>query len=210
LQHISDYIILEQVVSLHHTFSIVLPLRSVSHVETIVFHILQDNIVKIHEDLANLQNQLSDEGMTNPAIPIVENLNRMIEDMDGIEFLRNIFQIFEKLLPTTSGALPLNTIQGEISIPPPTIVAYIPTYMNSKVTTTIQPTSSVIPSLRVSTSISNPFVVFHIIFPTTSLPTRIPFTCPSYTYTLPPYSPTSQNTNNDPLINHLMQMVTSL
>jgi hypothetical protein len=88
-------------------------------------------------------------------------------------------------------------------------MAYIPTYMGSKMKIIIQPTSSVIPSLGVSDGISNPFLASHVICPTTSLHKIIPLTCPSYTYTLPPYSPTSQNKINDPLINHVMQTIAS-
>lgn len=74
--------------------------------------------------------------------------------------VHNIAQIFGKIFPsTTSGALPLNTtqIQGWISITPPTIVSSISTYTNSKVTTTMLPTSNVIPSLGASNSIPNTF-----------------------------------------------------
>jgi hypothetical protein len=75
---------------------------------------------------------------------------------------------------------------------------------------TMQPTSSVIPSLGVSTSISNRFVASHIIFPTHLLLASIPLTFPSYMYTPQPYSSPSQNTRNDPLINHLMQTIMPL
>jgi hypothetical protein len=37
-----------------HTFSTTLPSSSVSHVETMVSIIFQDNIVKIHEDISSL------------------------------------------------------------------------------------------------------------------------------------------------------------
>jgi hypothetical protein len=43
-----------------HTFSTSLPLSSVPHVEKMVANIMQENIVKIHEDLEKLQNQLSE------------------------------------------------------------------------------------------------------------------------------------------------------
>jgi hypothetical protein len=101
-------------------------------------------------------------------------------------------------------------IQGGISIPHPTSIASIPTYTNPKVTTTWKPTSSVIPSLGVSASIPNTFVASHIISPTTLPPISILLTFPSQTYTSSPYSHPSQNTSNDPLINHLMQISTSL
>jgi hypothetical protein len=122
----------------------------------------------------------------------------------------NLAQIFGKIIPKTTGALPLNTIQGIISIPPPTMVTSIPTYTNYKVKTTMKHTSSLIPSLRVSSSIYNPFVASHIICPTTSPPTIIPLTCPSYAHTPQPYSPPSKNISNDPLLNHLVQTMTSL
>jgi hypothetical protein len=56
-----------------------------THVETIVFDIPLDSIVKTHEDLANLQNQLIDEYMLNPSISLIYNINHILEDEDGIE-----------------------------------------------------------------------------------------------------------------------------
>lgn len=113
----------------------------------------------------------------------------MIEDQDGIEVVCNVDKIFVKHIPRASGAIQSNTSQGRTSIPPPTTISSIPTHKISKVTTTILPASSLIPSLGIFIIISNPFVASHIICPITSLPRRTPLTCPSYTYTLPPYSP---------------------
>jgi hypothetical protein len=74
----------------------------------------------------------------------------------------------------------------------------------------MQPTSNVLCFLGVSTSIPNTFVGSHVISPTTLTPIKITFTCPSYTYTPPTYSPPTQNTSNEPLINHVMQTISSL
>jgi hypothetical protein len=141
--------------AMDHTFIIDLPLSSMSHVETMVVDIPQDNIVKIHEDLANQKNQLSDEDMSKPDIPIIENLHHMIQDMDGMEVTHNIAQIFEFFFPTTSTTFSLNISLGGISIPPPITMASIPTYKNPN-KTTFQPTNNIIPSLGVFTRIFNP------------------------------------------------------
>jgi hypothetical protein len=95
-------------------------------------------------------------------------------------------------------------------MPPPMVFSFIPTYMNPKVTTTMQPTSSVIPSLGISASISNTFMPSHIIYPTTLPPIIIPLTFPLYTHTPLPFSPPSRHTRNDSLINHLIQTIVSL
>jgi hypothetical protein len=78
-----------------HAFSTSFPLSSMSHVEIIFFYIPQDNIIKIHEDLANLQNQLIDKDMSNLTIPLIYNIHHMLKDEDGIQFVYNLAQIFE-------------------------------------------------------------------------------------------------------------------
>jgi hypothetical protein len=66
-----------------YTFSTSLPSSSASHVETMTDDILQDNIVKIHEDLANVKTPLGDEDMSYLVVPIIDSLHCMIEDIHG-------------------------------------------------------------------------------------------------------------------------------
>jgi hypothetical protein len=91
------------------TFSTYFPSSSVSNVEKFISHMPQEDIIKIHEELENLQNQLSDEEISNNAIPIIDSIHPMLEDEDGIEVACNLAQIFGNILPKTSGVLPLNT-----------------------------------------------------------------------------------------------------
>lgn len=121
----------------------------------------------------------------------------------------NIAQIFGKdLPPTTNGAQALKNVknQGGNKTPPYPTITFIPTYTNPQVTTTMQPTSNVFPTSNISTSVPYIYVESNLISPTI----RNPFTCPPNTYIAPPYSIPSQTTHDDPIINHLLQNLSSI
>lgn len=99
-------------IGMDHNFRISFPSSSVSHVETLVLDILQDNIVKMHEDLIDLKNHLIGEETSNLSISLIDNIHHRLEDKDGIEVSCNLAQIFEKIHLTLSGTLHLNKIQG--------------------------------------------------------------------------------------------------
>lgn len=118
----------------NHTFDNSLPSSSLKNFETMVANILQDDIIQINEDLENLQNQLSTKNISTTAIPTIDNIHRMIESEEGVELVRNLAQIFGKLIPTTSCSQNSNKIQnqGGTQINPPTTITSIPTYTNLK------------------------------------------------------------------------------
>jgi hypothetical protein len=100
--------------------------------------------------------------------------------------------------------------QGGNPIPPSTNLTSIPTYTNTHVTTTIQPTRNVNNFLGISIGNSLSFVLSNLISPNPSPLTNLQYSCPLHTYTTPPYSPQSHNTNSDPILDTLLQNVSSL
>jgi hypothetical protein len=62
------------------TFSTFMPSSSVTNFEKMIVDMLQEDVINIDEDLQNLQNQLSDEEISNTTILIIHNIHCILED----------------------------------------------------------------------------------------------------------------------------------
>lgn len=64
-----------------------LPTSAIASFETIVDHIPQENTMKMHEDLAHLQDSVSIENISNIVIPAIDSTHHMMESDEGLEFV---------------------------------------------------------------------------------------------------------------------------
>lgn len=67
-----------------HTLNNSFPSSSVMHVEIMFSSVPQEKIIQIHEELANLQNQISTENISTTAILTIYNIHLMIET-EGVD-----------------------------------------------------------------------------------------------------------------------------
>lgn len=57
---------------------------SIPSVQTMVDYVPQENIMKMHEDLAHLQDSVSTENISNTVILFIDSIHRMMESDEGL------------------------------------------------------------------------------------------------------------------------------
>lgn len=127
--------------------------------------------------------------------------------------MKSIPHIVDTHIPTMTNCqkyFGYTQIQGGNSIPLSTTLTSILAYTSSHVTTTIQLTINVNTSLGISTRNPSSFVNSNFISPQQSPLTNLQFIFPPRTYTTPPCSPPSQNTNNDLTLDTIFQIMFTL
>lgn len=185
-----------------------LPSTTYIDVETMVAHVPEKKLRQLDKDLEKLQDYMSTKYIIGIAVHVIDNMRKLLDDTQGLEVMCSLAYIIDNHVPTMDScaqAFIYTQIKGVNQVSLTTTIASIPTYTNPNVTTMIQQSNSIAPTLGIFTGNPYSLINSNIIFPNQSPLSNLQYSSQPNTYTLPPSSPHSQNTTrNDSVINQLL------